>query len=576
MVGKIISRGKKILVSPQTSVLSAASIIMLMVIASRVLGLIRQRVLAHFFAPSELSLFFAAFRLPDLVFEVLVFGTFSSAFIPVFTRTLKKGNHKAWDIASTVMNIGMGLFVILALVIGVGADPLYSLFAPGYSGAEREVIVKIARILFAAQGFFVVSYVLTSVLESLRRFLVPALAPLFYNIGIILGTILLSSRLGLMGPTIGVLFGAFFHFIVQLPLAVKLGFRFSFEINITKEVKKIGKLALPRVVEVSFLQLSKMAELFFASLITTAAYTYYTFGNTLRFLPVGLFGVSIAKAALPTLSRESGSLKKFRKTFLSSLHDIVFLVLPIATILIVLRIPIVRLVYGTDIFSWEATVQTGLVVSAFAVGVVFESAVALFARSFYALHDTRTPVIVSIVSILLIIAVDYVLIRVLGLPVWGLAAAFSAGVFFQALILYILLNKKLKGISFAKFFSPIIKSAAAALASGGVMYFILKIFDRSVWVKRLSFLGKIEQTKTFPFEKFVLDTRYTINLLILTIVVSFVGAIVYLGVAMILKTDQVWRFFGLVRRIFVKRKVAPIPERGSETVAPPTGDTTSG
>lgn len=572
MVNKIISRGKKILVSPQTSVLSAASVIMLMVIASRVLGLVRQRVLAHFFAPSELSLFFAAFRLPDLVFEVLVFGTFSSAFIPVFTKTLKKGNSKAWHVASTVMNIGLGLFVILALIIGIGADPIYGLFAPGYSGVEREVIVRTARILFAAQGFFVVSYVLTSVLESLRRFLVPALAPLFYNIGIILGTIFLSPSLGLLGPTLGVLAGAFMHFIIQLPLAVKLGFRFEFKIDITDEVKKIGKLALPRVIEVSFLQVSKMAELFFASIIATAAYTYYTFGNTLRFLPVGLFGLSIAKAALPTLSRESGNMKKFKKTFLSSLHDIIFLVLPIATILIVLRIPIVRLIYGTDIFSWEATVQTGFVVSAFAVGVVFESAVALIARSFYALQDTRTPVVVSIISILIIIAVDYVLIRVLGLPVWGLAAGFSVGVFFQAVALYILLDKKLRGIPFGKFISPILKAVISAFSSGAAMYFILKVFDRSVWVKRLSFLGKLEQTRTFPFEKFVLDTRYTVNLLALTILVSLIGGLVYLGVALILRTDQVWRFFGLVKRVLIKRKMAPIPEKESETVAPPTGD----
>lgn len=575
MVSKIISRGKKILVSPQTSILSAASIIMLMVIASRVLGLVRQRVLAHFFAPSELSLFFAAFRLPDLVFEVLVFGTFSSAFIPVFTKTLKKGNHKAWDIASTVMNIGLGIFVILALIIGFGADPLYGLFAPGYSGAEREVIVRTARILFAAQGFFVISYVLTSVLESLRRFLVPALAPLFYNIGIILGTAFLSPSLGLMGPTIGVLVGAFSHFLIQLPLAVKLGFRFDFSINITKEVKRIGKLALPRVVEVSFLQASKMAELFFASLITTAAYTYFTFGNTLHLVPVGLFGTSIAKAALPTLARESGNLKKFRKSFLSSLHDVVFLVLPIATILIVLRIPIVRLIYGTDIFSWEATVQTGLVVSAFAVGVVFESAVALLARSFYALQDTKTPVVVSIAAILVIIVVDYLLIGVLGLPVWGLAAAFSTGMILQAVVLYTLLNRRLEGISAKSFFPPVVKAAVSALASGGVMYFILKVFDRSVWVKRLSFLGKIEQTRNFPFEKFVLDTRYTINLLILTLLVAFIGGITYLGIAMLLRSEQVWRLFGLIRRIFVKRKVDPIPEKETEPVAPTAEDSTS-
>ena len=186
MVNKIISKSKKLLTSPQSSVLSAATIIMLMVIASRILGLVRQRVLAHYFLPADLSLFFAAFRLPDLIFEVLVFGTFSSAFIPVFTKALKKENSDAWEIAGTVTNISLLIFGIFALIAGIFADNLYAIFAPGFGPAERAQIVKIARILFAAQGFFVISYVLTGVLESLRRFLIPALAPLFYNLGIIL------------------------------------------------------------------------------------------------------------------------------------------------------------------------------------------------------------------------------------------------------------------------------------------------------------------------------------------------------------------------------------------------------
>src|SRR3989344_5480501 len=141
MVSKIIAKSRKILTAPQESVLSAATIIMFMIVASRILGLLRQRVLAHFFIPGELSLFFAAFRLPDLVFEVLVFGTFSSAFIPVFTKSLKEGNHKAWKAAATIVNIGLLVFISLALLLGSSAGPLYSVFAPGYSGTERETIV---------------------------------------------------------------------------------------------------------------------------------------------------------------------------------------------------------------------------------------------------------------------------------------------------------------------------------------------------------------------------------------------------------------------------------------------------
>jgi len=575
MVRKIISRGRKLLFSAQTTVLSAATIIMLMVVASRVLGLVRQRVLAHFFGASELSLFFAAFRLPDLVFEVLVFGTFSSAFIPVFTKALRKGRKNAWNTATSVTNIGILAFLFIGFILALFADPLYRLFAPGYDPNLRVQIVKIARILFAAQGFFVVSYVLTSVLESLRRFLVPALAPLFYNLGIIFGTIFLVGKFGLLAPALGVLLGAFLHFLIQLPLAIKLGFRFFPKIEITKDVKTIGKLALPRIIEVSFLQVSKLVELSLASIISTASYTYFTFASTLQFLPVGLFGTSVAKAALPTLARQAGNLSEFRKTLLGALSQIIFFVAPIATVLIVLRIPLVRLIFGTDIFSWESTVQTGQVVSAFALGVTFQSAVSLLARGFYALHDTKTPVRVSICSILIVIVLDLFFIKSLSYPVWGLALSFSIGAFIQSGVLLYLINKKTLGGAFLKLLGPAFKSLLAALSSGMTMFFLLKIFDRSVWVKRLSFLGQIEATRVIPFEKFVLDTRYTTNLFILTFFVSLVGVIVYLSVSILLGSKEVWDFFGLLKGVLVKHKILPIPQKETEPVTPTPTDTSS-
>jgi putative peptidoglycan lipid II flippase len=200
----LIARGKRIINSQQNSVLSAASLIMAMIAVSMVLGLVRQRVLASYFAPESLSLFFAAFRLPDAIFQVLVFGTFSSAFIPVFTRTLREGEAKAWLLAGKVVSIGLAIFLFAVAIVGFGAVRIYSVIAPGYGVAGTAQIAFLARILFAAQGFFVVSYVLTGVLESLRRFLIPALAPIFYNLGIILGTIILTPYLGLMAPAVGV------------------------------------------------------------------------------------------------------------------------------------------------------------------------------------------------------------------------------------------------------------------------------------------------------------------------------------------------------------------------------------
>lgn len=571
-MNEIIKKGKKILFSPQSSVLSAATIIMLMVIVSRVLGLVRQRALAHFFVPNELSLFFAAFRLPDTIFEVLVYGTFASAFIPVFTKALKKSRRDAWIIAETVTNIGLIIFIILAGLVILFSTNLYGILAPGFSLADRDQIVALTKILFAAQGFFVFSYVLTAVLESSRRFLVPAIAPLFYNLGIILGTVILAPKMGLMGPAIGAVIGAAAHCLIQLPLAMKLGFRLKPIIKLTDDVKKIGRLALPRMIEVSFLQVTKSVELILASLISTASYTYFTFGNTVQLLPVGLFGTSIAKAALPTLARQADNKADFRRTLFGALYQIAFLIFPVATILIVLRIPLVRLIFGTDIFSWESTVQTGMVVSAFAVGVFFQAANAVMARGFYALHDTKTPVAISLTAITLNIVADVVLIKTFGLPAWGLAAAFSLGSFVQSVLLFIFLNKKIGDGTTLKLFKPIIKALFASLSSGILMFFLLKFFDRSAWIKQLSFLGKLDGSSQIPFEKFVLDTRYTVNLLALTIFVILVGGLFYVALSAFLKSKELYYFVGQLKRLFVSRKISPIPAKAVESVTPEPND----
>lgn len=386
----------------------------------------------------------------------------------------------------------------------------------------------------------------------------PAIAPLFYNLGIILGTVFFSKNFGLMGPVIGVVIGAFCHALVQFPLAAKLGFKFSFKIKISQDVKKIGKLSLPRVIEVIFLQVAKSVELSLASIISTAAYTYYTFANSIQLIPVGLFGTSIAKAALPTLSRLSEDKEGFRKTLFNALYQVSFVVLPFAAILIVLRIPLVRLVFGTNLFGWESTVQTGLVVSAFGLGIIFQVANSILARAFYALHNTKTPVIVSISCITLNVLLNYILIKIFQFPVWGLAAVFSLTSLIQSVALFVLIVRRLSLKFSFKIITPFIKSVLSSLGSGMVMFFILKFFDRSVWVKRLSFLGKIDLDRSIPFEKFVLNTQYGFNLLMLTLMTITTGIIIYILLSLLFKSQELKFFAGYIKRIFVMKKASPI------------------
>ena len=566
----LIARGKRIINSQQNSVLSAASLIMVMIVVSMVLGLVRQRVLASYFDPDSLSLFFAAFRLPDAIFQVLVFGTFSSAFIPVFTRTLREGEGKAWLLAGKIVSIGLAIFLFAVAIVGFGAVKIYSVIAPGYGVAGTAEIAFLARILFAAQGFFVISYVLTGVLESLRRFLIPALAPIFYNLGIIFGTVILTPYLGLTAPAVGVVIGAFAHFIIQYPLSRRLGFRFTLNLKPDEGVKKIGQLALPRVVDLAFDQIGKSAELFLSSIISQASYTYYTFANSLQLLPVTLFGTSLAKAVLPMLSHVDNDWKAYRKILLVAVYQSMFFTLPLSAALIALRIPVVRLVYGTKIFDWEATVQTGTVLSVFAIAIVSQTLMSVLARAFFALHDTKTPVIISFIGLTILVAGDFILVKGFHFDIWALAASFAASTIVEAIILLALINKKVGGIVNSKFLIHSLKIFSATVISGGAMFFILKVFDKSVWIKRLSFLNGIEVTRTFPFERFMLDTRYTGNVIILTGMTFLIGAVIYTLLSLLFRIDEASYFLSAAKRLIVKRMLPPLPPKEEEPITPTT------
>ena len=560
----LITRGKKLINSQQNTVLSAATLIMIMIVVSRILGLIRQRVLANYFVPSDLSLFFAAFRLPDLIFEVLVFGTFTSAFIPVFSKALRDGKKRAWEIAGRVVTIGLLIFACAAIILAIWAPQIYSAIAPGFGDGQTIQIANLARILFAAQGFFVISYVLTGVLESLRRFLVPALAPIFYNIGIILGTVFLTPYLGLMAPAVGVVIGATAHFLIQFPLSRKLGFRFIWDFKNDEEVKKVGTLALPRVIDLAFDQIGKTAELFLSSIISQAAYTYYIFANTLQLLPVTLVGTSLAKAILPMLSRADGDMKEFRRILHIAIFQAIFLTLPLAVALIVLRIPIVRLVYGTKIFDWNATVQTGMVLSIYAVAIVTQTLMSILSRAFFALHDTKTPVKISFIGLGLLVAGDFLLVKGFGLPVWALAASFGFSTYIEAVILSILIHKRVGDIINKNFFIHLTKITSATIISGFAMFFLIKFFDRWYW---------IQQVTSIPFDKFVLDTRYTLNVLILTVLSFAIGMVIYMSLSLLFKIDEAGYFLKVARKFVQKRTIPGIPVKEEEPVTPITPDT---
>jgi len=185
MVNRFFKKSKTILLSKQQSTLSAAGIIIIMSITSYILGFIRQRIILSFFTPNQTSLFFASFRLSDLIFEILIFGTYTSALIPVLTKILRTdGEKKAWETASSFMNIALVIFASFAILVGIFSSFFYKIVTPGFTPQDVAKVVGLSRILLVGQVIFVASYILSATLESSKRFLVPALAPVFYNLGI--------------------------------------------------------------------------------------------------------------------------------------------------------------------------------------------------------------------------------------------------------------------------------------------------------------------------------------------------------------------------------------------------------
>ncbi|MBN1263580.1 MAG: murein biosynthesis integral membrane protein MurJ [Candidatus Pacebacteria bacterium] len=537
----------RILLRPQKSIFSAATIIMLMMTVSRVLGLIRNRILAHYFSAQTLSIYFAAFRLPEIVFEVLVLGTLASAFIPVFTSYLSRGRQKeAWRVAAMSFNLIVLVFIVLAGLVLIFTRPLYRMIVPGFAPAALGKTVLLARVLIFAQGFFLLSYFSTAVLESLKRFLIPAIAPVFYNLGIILATVFLAEHFQILAPAIGAVFGAVMHFLIQAPLTVHLGFKLQKGLDFSHPgVRKISRLAFPRIIELSFLQVFKSIELYLASMISGAAYTYLTFANSLQLFPVGLFGISLAKASLPSLSYQASRRNKFREVFLSAFNQILFWTIPSAIFLAVLRIPIVRLFFGASRFDWPATVQTSFVLSAFCLGIPAQALIYLLNRAFYAFHQSVTPMLVSIGALVLGAFLGAVFVLIFNWPVWSLALAFSLAQNFQFSLLVFLLFKHRKnfGFSFSDFFSPFVKIFSSAFLSGGLMYFCLKILDRSVSGQRFLFLPKLEVA---------LDTRYTINLIMVTLLTGLLGGLAYILLAWVWRIKELMillKFFARIEKI---------------------------
>lgn len=558
MVNSFLKNGKLILLRRQSNILSAAFVIMVTVLASRILGLMRDRLLAGaFFGGREwqLDTYFAAFRIPDMIFQLLVLGALSAAFIPVFSEYLTKNEEEAYKVSSSIINLVLAFFLVLSGIVFFLAPQLCRLIAPSFSLEQISLMVSLTRIMLLAQLFFCFSNFLTGIIQSHQRFLVPALSPIVYNLGIIFGIIFLVPIWGIYGPTIGVVLGAILHLLVQLPLAIKLGFIHRFTVwDLTHPgVKEIARLMLPRTTALAIGQIEATVAVFLATSLAAGSLSIFYFAQHLMSVPVGLFGATIGQAALPSLSRENAvkEIIGFRKTLTDSLFQILFLVLPATAILLILRVPVVRLAFGAKNFPWQATILTGKTLALFSLAIVCQSLMQILVRGFYALHDTKTPLIIGSISVFGNVILSIYLTFNLGYGVVGLAAATSLASLFQMILLFLFLDKKVGGFLEKPFLFRLGKMLLAIIFTLVFLWVPMRFLDR-----------------------YILDTTRTINLIILTVIAAFMGLLVYIGIAYLLKIEELGELFSLLKRIGKWRQVLRESDEVIE-VTPSRGQTLS-
>lgn len=513
----------------QKSISSATIVLAITFAFSALLGFLRSRFLySHFFAccAGQLDAYNAAFRLPDLIFKLLVSGALSASFIPVFSGYLHRDKATADKIASTVINLLSIIFIIACILVFIFTYPFSRTIAAGFTPDQHHLMVQLTRVLLLAQIFFLVSSFLTSILQVHQAFLVPALSPIVYNLFIILSIFTLAPRFGIQGVTYGVVVGAFFHLAIQIPIIKRIGFNYSFAIDTKlKGVREVIRLMIPRTLSLGLAEIQNTLTLFFASTLVAGSLSLLQLAFQIMYLPSRIFGTTIGQASLPILSNSiaKNNMDHFRKTVTKILLQSLYIALPITVLILVQRLTIVRIAFGAKQFPWSATIITARALAFLTPAIICQSITQILIRSFYAMHNTKTPLHVSILSLLTNVAVSFYFITFTDLGIVGLALGASAREIIQCLGLLIMFIKIVDGFSWAETFSNFLKILFVSLLTGMITWSLIKITDI-----------------------FFLDTTRTIHVFLLFAFSSTIGLIFYFVVSHLLHFDD---FIGYRRYI---------------------------
>ena len=427
-------------------------------ILSNLTGLLRQILVANAFGTqADMEAFNAANRVAETLFALVAGGALASAFIPTFTSLLtKKDDQEAWKLASSIFNLILVVISIASLLAAIFAPQVVRyILAPGFvdQPAKEALTINLTRLMLPSAAIFALSGLVMGILNSYQKFFIPALAPAMYQIGMIIGVLVLSPSLGIYGLAWGVLIGALLHLLLQVPSLVRLGGGYTPTLGIkTPAVHEVARLMGPRLLGVAVVQLNFWINTRLASGHPEGSVTGIVVAFTLMLMPQAAIAQSIAIAAMPTFSAQYalGKLAEMRHSLASSLRGVLLLSLPASLGLILLRKPLIVLLYQRGEFDTRSTELVAWALLWYAIGLVGHSVVEIVSRAFYALHDTKTPVFVGIAAMSLNVVFSYafsaLFFRVGWLPHGGLALANSLATALEMLVLLYLMRRRLKGI----------------------------------------------------------------------------------------------------------------------------------
>lgn len=458
----------------RTSLARSAIIVGLAFVLSRILGLVREMVLANQFGTtSTMDAYVSAFRIPDLLFLVVIAGSFGAAFIPVFGEYIAKGDEeRAWRLASAVLTWAGIVVLALSLIIFVFARPLMGIVAPGFDEETTTLAVDLMRILLLSPIFLGTGIAFKGILEAQHQFTWPAFAPLIYNVAIIIGAIGFAPTYGIQAVAWAVILGALGHMLIQLPSVLRSGLVFRPTLNRQVDgLAEVGRLLGPRIIGLAAFQVNFIAINAFASTLTSERVSALNYSWQLLMLPHGVLALSISTVIFPTLAElySTGDDAGFRSTLDRTLRPLLFLSIPASAGLFLVREPIARLIYESGTFDERSTELVAAPLAWFAAGLVGYALTEILTRVFYATRDTRTPVITGVLTVIANLLLCALLIGSLGHS--GLALALSVTTGAEAVILWLFLRQRAGGVV-GRDFLPWLGRVAVATAGMGLLIWL--------------------------------------------------------------------------------------------------------